>query len=73
MRFAGLDPERAYEIDPRFLRPTDVDSLCGDPSRIRALGWEPTLSFRELVRTMVEADLAELERDPLAAEPDRVA
>ena len=71
--FAGLDPERAYEIDPRFLRPTDVDSLCGDPSRIRALGWEPTLSFRELVRTMVEADLAELERDPLAAEPDRVA
>ena len=71
--FAGIDPEEAYEIDPRFLRPTDVDSLCGDATRIREeLGWEPTLSFPELVRAMVEADLAELEREPVGAGYDPV-
>ena len=55
----GLEWEPFVEIDPRYFRPTDVESLVADPSRARAeLGWEPTVSFPELVTSMVEADLA---------------
>jgi GDPmannose 4,6-dehydratase len=44
-------------IDPRYFRPTEVDSLVGDASKARArLGWRHTTGFRELVRAMVEAD-----------------
>ncbi len=46
------------EVDPRYFRPAEVDLLLGDPSKAkRVLGWEPKVTFRELVRTMVEADL----------------
>jgi GDPmannose 4,6-dehydratase len=56
------DPEPYVEIDPRYFRPTEVDSLLGDSSRAReALGWKPTVTFEELVRIMVDADRAELE------------
>ena len=45
-------------IEPRYFRPTEVDSLLGDASKARErLGWEPRISFQELVREMVEADL----------------
>jgi GDPmannose 4,6-dehydratase len=45
-------------MDERFLRPAEVDLLVGDPTKARtALGWTPTVSFQELVRMMVEADL----------------
>ena len=44
--------------DPRYLRPTEVDHLLGDPSRaFQELGWQPKVSFNELVRMMVEHDL----------------
>ena len=44
--------------DERFMRPAEVDLLVGDPSKAgRDLGWEPTVSFAELVRMMVNADL----------------
>lgn len=44
--------------DPRFMRPAEVDLLVGDPSKAgRNLGWEPTVSFKELVQMMVDADL----------------
>ena len=50
------------EIDPRYFRPTEVDSLLGNPRKAREkLGWEPKARFTELVRMMVEADLKELE------------
>lgn len=56
---AGLDWEKHVIVDPAFYRPAEVDLLVGDSSRIRAnLGWAPTTSFDELVRSMVEADLA---------------
>ena len=56
------DPEPYVEIDPRYFRPTEVDSLLGDSSRARELlGWEPTVTFEELVRIMVDADCAELD------------
>jgi GDPmannose 4,6-dehydratase len=54
----GLDPDDFIEVDPRFLRPADIDALTGDATKARArLGWEPTIGFTELVREMVEADL----------------
>jgi GDPmannose 4,6-dehydratase len=57
----GLDWEKHVRVDPDFIRPAEVDVLTGDASRARAeLGWAPTVSFRELVAMMVDADLARL-------------
>jgi GDPmannose 4,6-dehydratase len=53
-------------IDPRYFRPTEVETLLGDPARAKAkLGWEPKIRFTELVREMVEDDFAEARRDSL--------
>jgi GDPmannose 4,6-dehydratase len=53
-------------IDPRYFRPTEVDTLLGDAGKARSkLGWEPTVSFDELVKMMVREDLKEAERDQL--------
>jgi GDPmannose 4,6-dehydratase len=52
------------EVDPRYFRPTETDALLGDPSKARQrLGWRHKVTFDEIVREMVEADLAELRRD----------
>lgn len=52
------------EIDPRYFRPTEVDLLLGDPTKAKEkLGWEPKVTFKELVQMMVEADLEEAKRD----------
>ena len=61
-RLAGIsDWPRYVAIDPRYFRPTEVEALIGDASKARAvLGWEPKVRFRELVRTMLEADCAAL-------------
>jgi GDPmannose 4,6-dehydratase len=62
---AGLDWTAHVEVDPRYFRPTEVDELCGDASKAGAdLDWRPATGFRELVRIMVEADLAEAGLDP---------
>jgi GDPmannose 4,6-dehydratase len=59
----GLDWQKHVVIDPRFLRPAEVDVLLADPSKARTrLGWSPTVSFDDLVRSMVDADLARLAR-----------
>ncbi len=58
---AGLEWQRYVEIDPRYFRPAEVDYLCADASKARkALDWEPAVTFTELVRIMVEADMSEL-------------
>jgi GDPmannose 4,6-dehydratase len=59
---AGLGSYEPYVvIDPRFVRPAEVDRLIGDPAKARSkLGWVPLMSFEELVATMVEADLDRL-------------
>jgi GDPmannose 4,6-dehydratase len=58
---AGLDWRQHIVVDPRFIRPAEVDMLLANPGRARdELGWEPTLDFRGLVHLMVEADLARL-------------
>jgi GDPmannose 4,6-dehydratase len=61
---AGLDPERHVVVDPRFLRPAEVDRLVGDAGKARdQLGWEPQVSFRELAELMVDADVERLAGD----------
>ena len=54
----GLDWRDYIRFDPRYVRPNEVDALCGDASKARlALGWQPRVSFDELVRIMLEEDL----------------
>lgn len=54
----NLDWHDYVELDPKYLRPAEVDLLIGDASKAkRVLGWEPKVSFKELVRLMVDADV----------------
>ena len=54
----GLNWEDHVEIDPAFLRPADVNTLCGDFSKAREnLGWQPEVTFEQLVQMMVDTDL----------------
>ena len=56
--YLDLDWKEHVETDPRYFRPAEVDLLLGDASKARkALGWEPKVSFKELVRLMVDHDL----------------
>jgi GDPmannose 4,6-dehydratase len=56
--YAGLDWREHVVTDPKYLRPAEVDILLGDPSKARAvLGWKPRVTFKELVRLMVDADM----------------
>jgi GDPmannose 4,6-dehydratase len=55
----GLDWEKYVEIDKAFIRPSEVNDLQGDASKARQrLGWEPTISFEQMIREMLESDLA---------------
>ena len=57
-----LDWRRYVNVDPRYLRPTEVEFLKGDSSKARKrLGWEPRVKFKELVRIMIDADIQNLE------------
>jgi GDPmannose 4,6-dehydratase len=57
----GLDYNDYVVIDPQFFRPAEVDKLLGDPTRAREdLGWEPRVSFQQMVEEMVDADLERL-------------
>ncbi len=61
----SLDWKKYVRLDPKFLRPAEVDHLIGDASKGRvALGWSPEVDFTGLVRMMVDADLARLSRAP---------
>ena len=60
---AGLNWEEHVKLDPKFIRPAEVDLLIGDPSKAKKeLGWEPSVDFRGLVEMMVDADIAALSR-----------
>lgn len=60
-KFVNLDWQDYVEFDQRYLRPAEVDLLIGDSTKARTkLGWQPTVTFEELVHLMVEADLAAL-------------
>jgi GDPmannose 4,6-dehydratase len=61
--YLDLDWEKYVVVDPKFYRPAEVDLLVGDYGKAkRVLGWEPSVSFRELVRLMVDADVATLQQ-----------
>ena len=65
--YAGLDYEEFVEVDPRFLRPAEVDVLLGDPAKAkRKLGWQPKTTLKELVAMMVDADLARVKHGYVA-------
>jgi GDPmannose 4,6-dehydratase len=67
----GLDWKPYVQIDPRYLRPTEVDHLRGDASKARRkLGWKPRVSFQELIKMMVRADEEDV-RSSLAGRPPR--
>jgi GDPmannose 4,6-dehydratase len=64
----GLDWRRHVRTDPVYRRPTEVDRLRGDASKARrALRWRPTVTFRELVAMMVEADFKLAQREKTLA------
>ena len=55
----GLDPAQYVREDPKFMRPAEVDLLIADPSKARAdLDWEPSVDFEQLVKLMIDADMA---------------
>lgn len=60
-KYVNLDWHDYVEFDPRYLRPAEVDLLIGDPSKAKEkLGWEPSVTFEQLVALMVDADLRAL-------------
>jgi GDPmannose 4,6-dehydratase len=61
--YAGLDWKKHVVQDPSLVRPAEVDLLVGDPSKAkRQLGWKPEVSFKELIHTMVDADLERIKK-----------
>ncbi len=62
--YLDLDWQNHVVMDPRFLRPADVDFLVADAAKARTrLGWEPTVTFEELIQMMVDADLEALKKE----------
>jgi GDPmannose 4,6-dehydratase len=62
---AGLEWQRHVRTDPSFIRPAEVDLLIGDSSKgRRALGWEPSVNFQQLIAMMVDADVERLSTAP---------
>jgi GDPmannose 4,6-dehydratase len=65
----GLDWQKHVRLDPKLIRPAEVEHLIGDSSKARAeLGWKPTVDFAKLVKMMVDADLERLATAPLLAD-----
>jgi GDPmannose 4,6-dehydratase len=70
--YVGLDWREHVKIDPKYFRPTEVESLRADPDKARKrLDWEPTITFRDLVRLMVDADMRRMDLK-IIGEGDRI-
>jgi len=66
----GLDWKEYVELDPRYLRPTEVDHLRGDASKAREkLGWKPRTTFAQMVKEMVASDLDDARREVANGKP----
>jgi len=64
--YVDLDWREHVEIDPRYFRPTEVEHLLADPAKAREkLGWESKITFKELVKIMVDADMEALGLEPI--------
>jgi GDPmannose 4,6-dehydratase len=58
---AGLDWKKHVDVDPRYLRPAEVDHLIGNAAKARqVLGWEPSVDFAGLIGMMVDSDIEKL-------------
>lgn len=67
--FALQAGQQIVAIDPRYFRPTEVETLLGDPAKAKTeLGWEPQITFDELVQEMVQKDLELAKRDKLCSD-----
>jgi GDPmannose 4,6-dehydratase len=65
----GLDHKKHVETDSRYMRPSEVDALCGDSSKIRHnLGWSPQYSFEQLIDEMIASDMKLAENEKLLLE-----
>ena len=63
------EEKQIVAVDPRYFRPTEVETLLGDPAKAKKkLGWKPRIAFKDLVREMVAHDLTEAKRDKLCDE-----
>jgi GDPmannose 4,6-dehydratase len=70
----GLDYQKFVKLNPRFVRPAEVEVLQGDSSKARSeLGWKPTYNFKQLVQEMVRADVERLEKFRSGASPKTAA
>jgi GDPmannose 4,6-dehydratase len=64
--YAGLDWQKHVEIDARYFRPTEVDYLQADSTKARtSLGWEPKVTYKQLARIMVDADMEAIGMEPI--------
>ena len=64
--YAGLDVEKHVKIDPKYFRPTEVESLIADTAKARrALGWDPKIKFHDLAKIMVDADMRAVGLEPI--------
>jgi GDPmannose 4,6-dehydratase len=65
----GIDRNTGKQIiavEPRYFRPTEVETLLGDPTKVKKqLGWEPKIGCEELIKEMISSDLAAAKRDAL--------
>lgn len=61
----NLDWKEYVSIDSKYFRPTEVDALCGDSSKLRSIGWEPKYSFMNLVNEMIASDLELAEKEKI--------
>jgi GDPmannose 4,6-dehydratase len=60
-KYIDLDVDTYVTVDPRYFRPTEVESLLGDATKAHAvLGWKPRVSFKDLVKIMVDADMRKM-------------
>ena len=65
----GLNYKDYIEFDSKYLRPTEVDALCGDPTKIKTkLGWQPEYSFEQLIDEMIESDMKLAMQEKLLSE-----
>jgi GDPmannose 4,6-dehydratase len=70
--YVGLDKEKHVKIDPKYFRPTEVESLIADARKAKvALGWDPKIKFDDLVKIMVDADMRAIGLEPIG-EGDRI-
>jgi GDPmannose 4,6-dehydratase len=64
--YTGLDWNEYVKIDPKYFRPTEVEELISDPTKAKKkLGWNPKITFNDLVKIMVDADMRAIDLEPI--------